>query len=141
MSYDLALRAKTVTVELIDQIRERVGASRTLSASEPRFHDMSAPPFGDLDDLEDAFEDRKVSRREYRRFCEEQSVDPESDSTAGTFLQSVYGVDVLVVHLGSDSAVVRTAFAELRELGARFGLALHDPQAGSDVAEAYSSPM
>ena len=130
-----------VTHELIRRITTVVGASRILSAAGPAIHEPGSPPFGTLDDLEDACEESPRTRRGYSAFCKARSLDPNSDIAAGLFLEHLYGVPVLTVHLGNDPASLEAAFTELRSLSRTLGLPLHDPQSGNNIAETYTGAL
>ena len=143
MSYDLMLQAplERVTQELIQRVKTSVGDSPVLCASEPKTYEPGAPPFGTLDDLEDACEENPRIRRDYKAYCTAHCLDRDSDLAAGRFLEQLYPISVLTVHLSNDPAAVQAAFAELRTITRAFGLALHDPQAGYDILDTYTGSL
>ncbi len=143
MSFDLTLKsfAAQVTPATMHRLRQSVEGSDVLRSCEPRFHDPAADARMGLEELDEVLEEGEASEDQYAAYCREHNLDPASDRSAGMFLQKLWGVDVLVIHLTNDPARVAVAFAELRQVGEDLGLVVHDPQAGTDISASYSSPL
>jgi hypothetical protein len=139
MSYDLMLLGtpSQTTPDLMQRIEAAVERSPVIASAEPLLYEIGSPPFPGQDDLADALEEGDVTRGQFEAFCAANALDPTTDLSAGRFLEQVWGIAVLTVHLGSDRDAAQAAFAEMRALGRELGLTLHDPQAGESVSDDY----
>ena len=137
MSYDLILQSDPDRVgpDLLAQLESLVASSSVLAGCE--LSQGGNEPVGDLEALEEAFQEQEASRSDFAEFCLSRRLDPGSDDAANRYLEKLWGRSLLTVYLPGDPPLVTRAFAELRRIAATLDLQLHDPQAGVNIESSY----
>ena len=141
MSYDLILvcASEAATPELFSSLRERVEGAAALESCD--VVDMMDVVAGGHDALDQAIEQKEATAEAFEEYCSAEDIDPNDDESAGMFLATLFGQNLLFVSLPDESTAARVVFAELRAIASELKLRLHDPQEAADIEETFQEPL